>query len=469
MKIAVSLKTGLPFLLLITMLSSCLVTKPYQRPASLTGNNLYRTGDSLKDTGSLGNISWQQIFSDSILQSHIHHALDSNVDIRIALENIRTAQAYLKQAKSGFYPSVSLSPSATYQTQSLNTQFGKIVGTRNHLIQYELSGSLSWEADIWGKINSQKKAALAAYLGTQAARQAIRSRLVAGIADAYYQLLSLDAQQEVLEEAVTARQQGLEAAKALKDAGSLTEVAIQQNEAQVLNAQAQLVSISQQIRILENAMSLMLGQEPASIARTRLSLQQIPSEIATGIPYQLLENRPDIQVAEFDLMNAFELTNAARAGFYPALKITAGGGLQSVDFDKLFNVQSLFANVIGSLTQPLWNQRQIRSQYEVRQSQQQVAYLNYRKTILNAGREVSDALFDLQTQDQLFTLKQQEYKALDTATRYSEDLMNYGMANYLEVLTARQNALNAQLVSINAAYGRLSAIVELYRALGGGR
>lgn len=468
MKIAVSLKIFLLGLLTVT-LSSCLVTKKYQRPERLAGDQLFRTDDSLRDADNFADMPWEQVFSDSILQDHIRHALDSNFDIRIALENIRSAAVYLKQAKSGFYPTASLGASASYQTQSLNTQFGKIIGTRNHLVQYELSGNLSWEADIWGKISSQKKAALAAYLGTQAAQQAVRSRLVAGIADVYYRLLSLDAQQEVLQEAVTTRQQGLEAAKALKASGTLTEVAVRQNEAQVLNAQAQLLNTGQQIRIWENALSLMMGAEPASVMRSSLAEQHTPREMAVGVPYQLLSNRPDVQAAEYDLVNAFELTNVARAGFYPALRITAGGGLQSVDFDKLFNIQSLFANAVGSLTQPLWNQRQIRSQYEVRLSQQQVAYLNYRKTILTAGREVADALYDYQVQDQLFYLKQQEYRALDTATIYSEDLMNYGLANYLEVLTARQNALNARLGSIDAAYGRLSAVVELYRALGGGR
>lgn len=468
MKIAVSLKIFLLGLLTVS-LSSCLVTKKYQRPEKLVDNRLFRTNDSLSATMNFADMPWETVFSDSILQGHIRHALDSNFDIRIALENIRSAQAYLKQAKSGFYPTASLGASVTYQTPSLQSQLGKISNTRNHLIQYELSGSLSWEADIWGKINSQKKAALAAYLSTQAAQQAVRSRLVAGIADAYYRLLSLDAQREVLQEAVTARQQGWEAAKALKASGALTEVAVRQNEAQVLNAQAQLLNTNQQIRIWENALSLMMGSEPAVIMRSSITAQHLPEEMAVGVPYQLLSNRPDVQAAEYDLMHAFELTNIARTGFYPALRITAGGGLQSIDFDKLFNVQSLFANAIGSLTQPLWNQRQIRSQYEIQLSQQQIAYLNYRKIILTAGREVADALYDYQTQDQLFRLKQQEYQALDTATTYSEDLMNYGLANYLEVLTARQNALNARLGSIDAAYGRLSAVVELYRALGGGR
>lgn len=468
MKIAVSFKILLLCLLTLT-LPSCLVTKKYQRPEQLASDQLFRKEISQQDTANLADLSWEQVFSDTILQGHIRHALDSNFDIRIALENIRSANAYLKQAKSGFYPTATVGTSATYQTQSLNTQFGKIVGTRNHLVQYDLSGSLSWEADIWGKINSQKKAALAAYLSTQAAQKAVRSRLVAGIADAYYRLLSLDAQREVLQEAVTAREQGWEVAKALKDAGTLTEVAVRQNEAQVLNAKAQLLNINQQIRIWENALSLMMGQEPSPIMRSSLSMQRTPPEMSVGVPYQLLSNRPDVQAAEYDLMNAFEMTNVARAGFYPALRITASGGLQSVDFDKLFNIQSLFANAVGGLTQPLWNQRQIRTQYEVRLSQQQIAYLNYRKAILNAGREVADALFDYQTQDQLYYIKLQEYQVLDTATNFSEDLMNYGLANYLEVLTARQSALNARLVSIDAAYGRLSAVVELYRALGGGR
>jgi outer membrane protein TolC len=187
-----------------------------------------------------------------------------------------------------------------------------------------------------------------------------------------------------------------------------------------------------------------------------------------GYPLQLLRNRPDVVAAEYRLVNAFELTNVARSNFYPSLTLSATTGLQSLEFDKLFSVNSLFATVVGGLTQPILNGRRIRTQYEVSLSAKEQAYLRFRQTILNASREVSDALYSFQAAQQTIDIRSQEFAAYDTATVYSEELLNSGLANYLEVLTARQNALNSQLSLVNARFDRLSAMVDLYRALGGG-
>ena len=182
----------------------------------------------------------------------------------------------------------------------------------------------------------------------------------------------------------------------------------------------------------------------------------------------MLSNRPDVMAAEYALINSFELTNAARSSFYPSLRLTANGGLQSLNFDDFFNTNSLFASIVGSLTQPIFNGRQIRTQYEVSKAQQEAALLNYKQSILLASKDVSDALYTYTTNEQKAILKQLEYEAYQEATLYSEELLNYGMANYLEVLTARENALNAQLNVINSNLGKLNAIVQLYKAVGGG-
>src|SRR5690606_10431531 len=182
----------------------------------------------------------------------------------------------------------------------------------------------------------------------------------------------------------------------------------------------------------------------------------------------LLSNRPDVMAAEYALINSFELTNVARSNFYPSFRLTANGGLQGIEFDKLFDAQSLFGNLVASLAQPILNGRQIRTQYEVSKAQQETALLNYKKTILNASKEVSDAMYTFQANDQKIQLKQDEFEAYNQAINFSEELQVYGLANYLEVLTARENALNAQLSVINTQYGRLNAIVQLYKAVGGG-
>jgi NodT family efflux transporter outer membrane factor (OMF) lipoprotein len=254
----------------------------------------------------------------------------------------------------------------------------------------------------------------------------------------------------------------------LKDAGTVSEVAVKQTEAQLYTAQALLVDLRKNIKLLENTMSILLGDEPHAIERGSLAEEEVPERLQIGFPLQLLRNRPDVIAAEFGLMNAFELTNIAKSNFYPSLTLSATGGLQSLELDKLFSVNSLFATVVGGITQPILNGRRIRTQYEVSQSQKEQAYLRFRQSLLNASREVSDALYSFAAAEETIDIRLNEFAAYDTATRYSEELLNSGFANYLEVLTARQNALNSQLGLINARFDRLSSVVELYRALGGG-
>ena len=215
-------------------------------------------------------------------------------------------------------------------------------------------------------------------------------------------------------------------------------------------------------------MSILLGESPREIERSQLDQQKITARLTTGYPVQLLRNRPDVIAAEYNLINAFELTNVARSNFYPSLSISASAGLQSLELDNLFSANSLFSNVIGSITQPLFNGRRIRTQYEVAQSQQEQAFLNFRGAILNAGKEVSDALYSFEAAGEKIELEAKQYEAYQSATTLSEELLNNGMINYLEVLTARENALNARLGLIDAKFNQLNSTVELYKALGGG-
>lgn len=461
------LSVSLVFALAI-LLQACGVTKKYQRPENVVDENLYRTDKIQTDTTNLGFLSWKDLFTDEKLRGYIEEALQNNLDIRIALQQIAAAESYMKQGKAAFFPTLSAGPQVMYQTSSLNTQFGRIIGERQHLTQYQIGADLSWEADIWGKIKSNERALIANYLRTEAAHQGVKSQLVATIADTYYQLMALDEQKKITEETIITREKNLETTKALKDAGTLTEVAVKQSEAQLLNARGILVDLENNIKLLENFFSVLLGISPQAVERNTLAEQNITEDLSVGIPAQLLRNRPDVKAAEYQFINAFELTNVAKANFYPALRIGASGGLQSIDIDRLFSVSSIFGSVVGSLIQPILNQRQIRTQHEVSLSNQQIAYLNYRKSILDAGREVSDALFSYDAQNKIIDIKRMEFESYNTATDFSQELVNYGMANYLEVIRAAENALNAQLNYVNARYGRLSSIVQLYRALGGG-
>ena len=447
---------------------SCHTRQNYQRANDVVDEKLFRTDALPKDSLSMANLSWKEIFTDAVLQKHIAKALENNLDIRIALQNIASAEAYLKQSKAAYQPTISVGPDYSFNTSSLNTQFGQIVGERRYINQFDITANLGWELDLWGKLKGQEKAQYAAYLSSVAAHQNVKSNLVASIATAYYQLLTFDEQKKIFSNTIEIRKKNLETTKALKDAGIVSEVAVQQSEALVYNAEASLVTLDVQIQLLENTISLLMGEPSHEIERTSLSTQNFALNTDLGYPSALLANRPDVKQAEFNLINAFELTNAAKAQFYPSLRITGSTGVQSVDIDKLFSGNSVFANVLVGLAQPILNKRQIRTNYEVSLANQEKAYLNFRKTILNAGNEVSDALKMYNAQDQFIAFKKKELSAYDKSVEFSQELVNYGMANYLEVLNANVNKLNAEINIANAQYTKLQAGVELYRALGGG-
>lgn len=447
---------------------SCVARQKYERPTDVANEKLYRTDKLTVDSTSIGQVSWKEIFTDPLLQGHLEKALENNLDIRVALQNIKSTEAFLKQAKAAYEPTFSIGPGYSFNTSSLNTQMGQLIGNRRYINQFDITGSLTWEADIWGKLRAQEKAQYASYLGSVATHQAVKSSIVASIATAYYQLLSLDEQKRIITETIRVRENNLETTKALKLAGTLTEVAVQQSEALVYNAKASLLMLDVQIRQLENTISLLKGEESQSIIRSSLDDQKSNVQPKLGYPSALLANRPDVKSAEYALMNAFELTNSAKAQFYPTLRLTGSGGLQSVDLDHLFSKNSLFASLVTGLVQPILNKRQIRSNYESSVALQERAYLTFKKTMLTAGKEVSDALYSYNVQDEFIGLKQKELDSYNKSVSFSKDLVNYGMANYLEVLNADVNKLNAELNITTAKFNKLQASVELYRALGGG-
>ena len=460
---------SLSVLAIAFFLSSCIARQKYERPKNVVDENLFRTDMLPKDSISMATVSWKDIFTDPVLQKHISTALANNLDVRVALQNINAADSYLKQSKAAYLPTLSAGPSYTFQTQSLNSQTGQLFNSgRTYRNQFDISANAALELDLWGKLKSQEKAELANYLGTVAAHQAVKSDLVASVASAYYQLLTFDDQKRIINETIAIRNKNLETTKALKEAGTLTEVAVQQSEALVFNAQSLLINIDVQISLLENTISLLLGEPSHAIERTTIAAQKMPVSLQLGYPANLLANRPDVKAAEYRLINAFELTNAAKANFYPTLRLTAGGGITSGQIDQLFNVNSLFANVVAGLTQPILNQRQIRTQYEVSLANKEIAYINFRRSLLTAGKEVSDALAVYNSQDGFISLKRKEMEAYKNSVEYSQELVNYGFANYLEVLNASVNQLNAELNISNAEFSKLDAGIQLYKSLGGG-
>jgi len=453
-----------------TVMQSCFVAKKYDRP-ELKTENLYRTEVVSTDTTSFANVSWDKVFTDPTLQGHIKTGLQNNLDIRIAMQNIVAAEATMKQGKAGYLPTFSVGADWTHQELSKNSQLGALFasgGGRTNVDQYQLTGTLGWEADIWGKIRSNKRATNAAYLQTIAANQAVKTQLIASIASTYYQLLAVDAQIKLAEETLINRNESIEVIVALKDAGNVNEVGVKQTEAQKYATEIIIADLKQSVIVLENMLSVLLGQAPGKIERSTLDAQVMQPEITLGVPATLLRNRPDVIAAEYNLVSLFEQTNVAKSNFYPTLRLTATGGLQTVDIKEWFSANSLFANIVTGLTQPLLNGRQIRTRYEIAKAQQQQAYLQFEQALLDAGNEVSNALATYNNETAKLEIRGKQVDALKKAADYSDELLTYGLVNYLEVLTAKDNALNTELNLIDNKYQQYNAIIELYRALGGG-
>ncbi|WP_417859836.1 efflux transporter outer membrane subunit [Winogradskyella sediminis] len=448
-------------------LQSCFVAQDYVRPDIQSETEaLYRTDNLPTDSVSMADVSWKTLFTDQYLQNYIEEGLQNNMDVRIALQQMLAAEAYAKQGKAGYLPSASIGANATHQELSENSQFGSLFS--GGIDTYDITANLSWEADIWGKIRSNKRATQAGYLQSVAGHQLIKTQLVSSIASTYYNLLALDAQLEITKQTIATRESGVKTIKALKEAGQVTQVAVDQNIAQYNSARALQVDIETAIFKTENTLSILLGKPAQHFERSRLDSQNIGQDIVLGVPATLLSNRPDVMAAEYGLIQSFELSNVANSNFYPSLTLTASGGFQSLELDKLLNANSLFATVVGGLTQPIFNQRKLKTAKEVAIAQQEQALLQFKKTLLVAGNEVSNALFSYEAETKKFEFRKNEVEALRTAEANSEELLKNGYANYLDLLTARESALSAELNIIDSKLQQFVAIVELYEALGGG-
>lgn len=458
-------KVVLPVLVALVM-QSCFTAKTYERPEVKT-DNLYRMETVSTDTTSLGDLAWNNLFTDAILQEHINKGLQNNLDIRIAMQNISASEAYMKQGKAGYFPTLGLGADWTHQELSKNSQFGALLQNRS-TNQYQLTGNFSWEADIWGKIRSNKRATSATYLQSLAAKQAVQTQLIANIASSYFQLMTLDAQLRIVDSTLVNRSESIEVIKALKGAGNVTEVGVRQTEAQLYTTQLIKEDLKNSIVVLENSFNILLGESSKGVNRSSLDAQKITADVKVGVPTMLLRKRPDVIAAEFNLISNFEMTNVARSAFYPSLKITATGGLQTIDLKEWFSANSLFANVVTGLTQPLFNKRQIRTSVEVAKANQEAAFLKFQQTLLVAGREVSDALQNYTNETTKLEIRKKQVEALKSAAGFSDELLEYGLVNYLEVLTAKDQALSTELDLIDNQYNQYNSIITLYRALGGG-
>ncbi|MBQ0733440.1 TolC family protein [Aquimarina celericrescens] len=456
-------------------LYSCFVAKDYVQP-DVSIQETYRGFDA-KDSLTIGKIPWKKFFKDEILHSFIQKALDSNFNIRIAYQNILKAEALYKRGKARFLPAIGLNASVTSsdfaRNSAIGQQFSNIgdqgsSNTPNRIEQYDATVSASWEADIWGRITSLKNAEYASFLEADASYRAIQTRLVADIALSYYQLQIFDEQLALAKRTVRTRENSLQTIKQLKESGQTTAVAVKQNESQLLTAKILVIEVEQQVGLLENTLSVLLGKAPSEISRNALDHSNLILGMQIGVPSQLLRNRPDIIQAEYELIKTFQLTNASQASFYPRITLTAEAGFQSLAFDNWFNSDSFFNNLIAGLTQPIFNRREIKTQFEVQQAEQRSVLLNFKSTVIQAQKEVSDALISYFAEGNKFKLRKEQVAALGDAEKFSNTLLANGYANYLEVLRATDEKLAVEIELLNTLLAIRQSEVELYKSLGGG-
>ena len=445
-------------MLLLTGLSGCHIYRTYERPELSGVDSLYRVPAMTEDTMSLADFSWKELFTDTVLQQLIEKGIANNTDLNIARLKVREAEALLTSSKLAYLPSVSLTPQGTIKSIEGNSP------TKT----YNLAASADWELDIFGRLTNAKREAKAVLEQSQAYKQAVQTQLIATIANSYYTLLMLDKQLDISRRTAEIWAENLRVMKALKKAGQTTEMAVAQIEASKLSVDASLLSLEQQITEVENSLSSLLGVVPQRIDRSTLDMQSFPDTLSVGVPLQLLQRRPDVRQSEAALAEAFYTTNRAYSAFYPAITLSGSAGWTNAAGAIISNPGEWLFSAVGALVQPLFNRGQNIANLKVAKARQEEALLTFRQTLLNAGTEVNDALLQWQVARRRLDLDRQQIISLQSAVRSSELLMRHSSQNYLEVLTARQTLLDAELLAVSDRFEEIQGVINLYHALGGG-
>ncbi len=446
---------------------SCKVTETYERPKVEQGrDNLFRQQTS-SDSTSIANVSWNQIFTDQKLQNIINRTIQNNLDLKIALTRIQEADAVFKQSKLQNLPSLDGVASITETKNSAAAQGGNFI--MPDLLVYRLGISTGWEVDIWGRIKSLKRSAYAGFLQTDAAKRAVQTQLVAQAANLYYQLISFDKQLEITRQTIELRKQDVETVEALMEAAYLTGADVEQSRANLYSAQLTVPDLELQIQQTENALSILMNDNPQSIDRNSIDSQLVYSDLKTGVPVALLKNRPDVQAAELGFRQAFENKNMALAQVYPTLSISGTLGLSSRTLENFFT-NSLFYTAGGTLTQNIFQMGNRKAQVKIMEARKMQAYYTFEKTLLTAGSEVSNSLLSYQKAKEKEMTRQLQIQSLEKAVEFNKELLTYSSnTNYVNVLTSEQSLLAAKLAGVNDKLQQLQAVTEFYRALGGGQ
>lgn len=446
------------------LLSSCGIYNKYERPeVNTTGivRDVTSTTDTLAvtDTTSFGNLPWRSVFTDPQLQSIIEKGLANNTDMLNAALNVKMVEAQLTAAKLAFVPSFTFSPQGTISSWDGS----KATKT------YSLPINASWSIDLFGNLLNQKRSAQMALLATKDYQLVVKTNLIANIANMYYTLMMLDKQLEIVDNMTGLTKDTWDMMKLQKELGNTKETSVQSAEANYYSVLAQAADLKRQIRETENSLSLLIGQQAQTIGRGKLDNQSLPSEFSTGIGIQMLNNRPDVHYAEMTLAQCFYDVQTARSKFYPNITISASGAFTNSSGAGIVNPGKWLLSAVGSLVQPIFMNGQLVAGLKVAKAQQEQAYNTWQNAVLSAGSEVSNALVMYNSSDEKSKLEQKQIESLTKNVEYTKDLFAMGNSTYLEVISAQQSLLNAELAKVQDDFYKMQAVVNLYYALGGGR
>ena len=433
--------------LCMLFLSSCNIYRKFEQPEMNIADS-YRNPDETvsSDTASIAFLEWTEIYTDPNLQTLINYALENNTDLLIAIEKVNEAKAALMSSKLAFFPSVGLSLPTNLSYSSGNT-----------VVSYDASVTASWEIDLFGKLLNSKRKAQVVMLQNQEYQQAVRTQLIATIADFYFNLLALDKQLNIYLVTEQSWAVSVETIKAMKEGGMTTEAAVAQYEAYHASIAAAIPEIKAAIKKQENALSSLLGNYPETITRGKLDDQKVDFDIQAGVPMQLLANRPDVKNAEHNLAAMYYNTNVARSSFYPSIVIDGSLGW------------NIAINAVASITQPIFYRGANKARLEIAKAQEEEARLQFKQALIDASMEVSNALITYDSELKKELARNVQIVSLYNAVEYTNELLKLGTSTYLEVLDAQQSLLSALISKTEDQLNKLNAITSLYHALGGGR
>ena len=447
------------------LLSSCHIYKAYDRPEDISAEGLYRdtalvNGTLESDTANFGNVPWREVFTDPQLQAYIEQALTNNADLRSAMLNVESAQAALMSSRLAYLPQLALSPQGTLTNWNKGEMTSKT---------YNIPVSASWQIDLFGQILNPKRAAQVSLKQAQFTQQAVQTQLIASTANIYYTLLMLDRQLEITENTADVLKKYVETMEAMYDYGNVNSAAIEQSRSAYAQVVASLSDLRQSLTETENAFCLILNEPAHAIERGVLENQVLPTDFSAGVPIQLLSNRPDVKAAEMSLAACYYNTNSARAAFYPQITLSGSAGWTNSSGAGIVNPGKLLASLIGSLTQPLFYRGANIARLKQAKAQEEQAKIAFQTALLSAGNEVSNALSLYQNTQEKVNSRTMQVNSARKAAEDTKELFNLGTSTYLEVLTAEQSYLSAQLSEVSDTFDQMQAVINLYQALGGGR